>query len=57
MKVAQRIQIEFKPDLTQPYLVSIVGALNIRELIGHFATPNDVRECLTVQLGIRDKTG
>jgi hypothetical protein len=52
MKPSQRIVIEFKPDLTHPYLVSVVGALNMRELIGHFATPADVRKCLTVQLGI-----
>jgi hypothetical protein len=52
MKTSQRIQIEFKPDLTHPYLVSILGALNMRELIGHFATPAEVRKCLTVELGI-----
>ena len=52
MKVSQRIQIEFKPDLTHPYLVSKVGALNMRELVGHFSTPADVRKCLSVQFGV-----
>ena len=52
MKITQRILIEFKADLSQPYLVSIIGALNMKEMVGHFATPTDVRKCLTLKLGI-----
>jgi hypothetical protein len=47
----RRIEIEFKPGLMQPYLVSVLGKLNMREPIGHFSTPADLLKCLTGELG------
>jgi hypothetical protein len=34
MKISRRIVVEFKPDLTHPFLVAIVGALNMKESVG-----------------------
>jgi len=47
----RRIEIEFKPGLMQPYLVSVLGRLNMREPLGHFSTPADLLKCLTSELG------
>jgi hypothetical protein len=52
MKVTQRILLECKADLSQPYLVAIIGALNMRETVGHFSTPTEVMKCLTLELGV-----
>ena len=52
MKISQRIQIELKAGLSQPYLVTIIGALNMKETVGHFSTPTEVMKCLTLELGI-----
>jgi hypothetical protein len=48
----RHIEIEFKPGLLQPYLVSVLGRLNMREPVGHFSTPADLLKCLTGELGI-----
>jgi len=47
-----RIEIEFNPDLTQPYLVSSVGALNMREQLGHFVTTAKLQKYLIDEIGI-----
>jgi hypothetical protein len=52
MKISQRVLVEYRADLSQPYLVAIIGALNMKETVGHFSTPVEVMKCLTLDLGI-----
>ena len=51
-RTIRRIEIEFKPGLMEPYLISVVGRLNMREPVGHFSTAADLLKCLTGEFGL-----